>query len=99
MVRALEGDEEAVYAAQDAAPEVEAIAADKREHAEIWKRLDGEPKGNGRRQRTRRASASDVVTFTVPTVNFRILICFRVQGRIVAEPQVGGLHHRDRRAA
>jgi VIT1/CCC1 family predicted Fe2+/Mn2+ transporter len=40
MVQALEGDEEQLYTAQ-AAPEVEAIAADEREHAEIWKRLDG----------------------------------------------------------
>jgi VIT1/CCC1 family predicted Fe2+/Mn2+ transporter/rubrerythrin len=38
LVVALEGNEEAVYMAQ-AAPEVEAIAADEREHAEIWKRL------------------------------------------------------------
>jgi VIT1/CCC1 family predicted Fe2+/Mn2+ transporter len=40
MVQALEGDEEALYNAQ-AAPEVDAIAADEREHAEIWKRLSG----------------------------------------------------------
>lgn len=38
MVTALEGDEEATYNAQ-AAPEVEAIAADEREHAAIWERL------------------------------------------------------------
>ncbi len=62
MVRALEGDEEAVYMRQEAAPEIEEIAADEREHAEIWKRLDGEPKGSGRRQRPRRATASEVVT-------------------------------------
>jgi VIT1/CCC1 family predicted Fe2+/Mn2+ transporter/rubrerythrin len=41
MVQALEGDEEELYNAQ-AAPEVEAIAADEREHAEIWKRLSGD---------------------------------------------------------
>ena len=41
LVLALEGDEEDVYNAQ-AAPEVEAIAADEREHVEIWKRLSGE---------------------------------------------------------
>jgi VIT1/CCC1 family predicted Fe2+/Mn2+ transporter len=41
MVMALEGDEEQLYTAQ-AAPEVAAIAADEREHAEIWKRLSGE---------------------------------------------------------
>jgi vacuolar iron transporter family protein len=41
MVQALEGDEEDLYTAQ-ASPEVEAIAADEREHAEIWKRLDTE---------------------------------------------------------
>jgi VIT1/CCC1 family predicted Fe2+/Mn2+ transporter/rubrerythrin len=62
MVRALEGDEEAVYMRQDAAPEIEAIAADEREHAEIWKRLDSESKGSRRRGRARRATASEVVT-------------------------------------
>ena len=40
LVKALEGDEEDTYDAQ-ASPEVAAIAADEREHAEIWKRLDG----------------------------------------------------------
>lgn len=39
LVRALEGDEEDAYASQDG-PDVAAIAADEREHAEIWKRLD-----------------------------------------------------------
>jgi len=38
LVRALEGDEEEIYNAQGT-PEVEAIAADEREHAEIWRRL------------------------------------------------------------
>jgi vacuolar iron transporter family protein len=49
MVQALEGDEEQIYNAQ-AAPEVEAIAADEREHAEIWKRLSeggSTPSGDG----------------------------------------------------
>jgi VIT1/CCC1 family predicted Fe2+/Mn2+ transporter len=41
MVQALEGDEEAVYAGQPSG-EVEAIAADERQHAEIWRRLDEE---------------------------------------------------------
>jgi VIT1/CCC1 family predicted Fe2+/Mn2+ transporter len=40
LVQALEGDEEETYDAQ-ASPEVAAIAADEREHAEIWKRLEG----------------------------------------------------------
>jgi vacuolar iron transporter family protein len=40
LVQALEGDEEDAYTGQ-ASPEVEAIAADEREHAEIWRRLDG----------------------------------------------------------
>ncbi len=39
LVRALEGDEEDAYAHQDG-PDVAAIAADEREHAAIWKRLD-----------------------------------------------------------
>ena len=38
LVQALEGDEEGIYAEQSS-PEVEAIAADEREHAEIWQRL------------------------------------------------------------
>jgi vacuolar iron transporter family protein len=40
LVQALEGDEESIYEGQ-ASPEVLAIAADEREHAEIWKRLSG----------------------------------------------------------
>jgi VIT1/CCC1 family predicted Fe2+/Mn2+ transporter len=46
LVQALEGDEEQTYNAQ-AAPEVAAIAADEREHAAIWQRLDrsGAPAG------------------------------------------------------
>ncbi|CAN5488918.1 hypothetical protein BH20CHL6_BH20CHL6_02450 [soil metagenome] len=66
LVQALEGDEEDAYAAQ-AAPEVAGIAADEREHAEIWKRLDAGTSigndavtaiGNGaREQRSRRAAS------------------------------------------
>jgi VIT1/CCC1 family predicted Fe2+/Mn2+ transporter/rubrerythrin len=41
LVQALEGDEEEAYADQ-LTPETAAIAADEREHAEIWKRLDGQ---------------------------------------------------------
>src|SRR5688572_28209706 len=39
LVKALEGDEENAYEAQAASPEVAAIAADEREHAEIWDQL------------------------------------------------------------
>ena len=39
LVKALEGDEEEAYNAQDVSPEVAAIAADEREHAEIWDQL------------------------------------------------------------
>jgi VIT1/CCC1 family predicted Fe2+/Mn2+ transporter len=45
LVKALEGDEEDAYQAQ-ASPEIAAIAADEREHAEIWKRLDAAPPAN-----------------------------------------------------
>jgi VIT1/CCC1 family predicted Fe2+/Mn2+ transporter len=38
LVQALEGDEEQAYDAQSS-PEVASIAADERQHAEIWKRL------------------------------------------------------------
>ncbi len=44
LVKALEGDEEALYDAQEASPEVASIAADEREHAEIWDRLSLAPK-------------------------------------------------------
>jgi VIT1/CCC1 family predicted Fe2+/Mn2+ transporter len=39
LVKALEGDEEATYEAQGASADVASIAADEREHAEIWDRL------------------------------------------------------------
>jgi VIT1/CCC1 family predicted Fe2+/Mn2+ transporter len=39
MVKALEGDELSIYEGLEG-PEMEAIAADEREHAAIWKRLD-----------------------------------------------------------
>jgi vacuolar iron transporter family protein len=45
LVKALEGDEEATYGEQEPSPDVESIAADEREHAEIWKRLDAERRG------------------------------------------------------
>lgn len=47
LVQALEGDEEDLYDAQ-ASPEVAAIAADEREHAEIWKRLGTARSRDGR---------------------------------------------------
>jgi len=73
LVKALEGDEVDVYDAQQTTPEIEAIAADEREHAEIWKRLDGEPAqnggagaGNGNGGKARRAvsrgTATEIVT-------------------------------------
>jgi VIT1/CCC1 family predicted Fe2+/Mn2+ transporter len=39
LVKSLEGDEEEIYGAQGAGPEVAAIAADEREHLAIWERL------------------------------------------------------------
>ena len=39
LVTALEGDEEEIYGDQAATPEIEAIAADEREHADIWRKL------------------------------------------------------------
>ena len=47
LVQALEGDEEDAYTGQTS-PEVEAIAADEREHAEIWRRLEGNSDAIGR---------------------------------------------------
>jgi vacuolar iron transporter family protein len=62
LVKALEGDEEAIYEAQESQPEIDAIAADEREHAEIWKRLDAEAAPAGRRRAAGRATAASVVT-------------------------------------
>ncbi len=65
LVQALEGDEEDVYTAQSS-PEVEAIAADEREHAEIWRRMSegrpspttGQPSAVGAPERWHRAGRS-----------------------------------------
>src|SRR5437762_5306245 len=65
LVQALEGDEEEAYSAQ-MSPDVASIAADEREHAEIWKRLasgdngEGNVTGNGsgNGSRTVRATSS-----------------------------------------
>jgi vacuolar iron transporter family protein len=61
MVQALEGDEEDLYTAQSS-PEVAAIAADEREHAEIWRRLtaEGDGRGNGHDRREDREAAMTV---------------------------------------
>jgi VIT1/CCC1 family predicted Fe2+/Mn2+ transporter len=49
LVQALEGDEEELYDAQSS-PEVASIAADEREHAEIWRQLEGQaPSDDGPR--------------------------------------------------
>ena len=59
FVLALEGNEEQTYMAQ-AAPEVEAIAADEREHAAIWRRLAERSSGPARHRhrRSRRAAVA-----------------------------------------
>jgi VIT1/CCC1 family predicted Fe2+/Mn2+ transporter len=65
LVQALEGDEEEIYTAQ-ASPEVGAIAADEREHAEIWRRISqgregpttGQPSTTGAREPWHRRARS-----------------------------------------
>jgi vacuolar iron transporter family protein len=57
LVQALEGDEEEAYAGQ-LTPETAAIAADEREHAEIWKRLES-PAGRGTRDGRERSGADE----------------------------------------
>ncbi len=56
LVQSLEGDEEATYEAQGQSSEIESIAADEREHAQIWEELDAAavtapPQDVGRRKR------------------------------------------------
>jgi VIT1/CCC1 family predicted Fe2+/Mn2+ transporter len=59
MVQALEGDEEQTYTAQSS-PEVEAIAADEREHAAIWVRLGAPAADFGSRVRPAPTRAADI---------------------------------------
>ncbi len=61
LVKSVEGDEEAAYGAQEAQPEVEAIAADEREHAEIWRSLDAEAKAAKGRRRSARGTPVEVI--------------------------------------
>jgi vacuolar iron transporter family protein len=49
LVTSLEGDEEDIYESQSS-PEVAAIAADEREHAEIWRRLKAGPNATADQQ-------------------------------------------------
>ncbi len=62
LVKAVEGDEENAYDAQAVDPAVEAIAADEREHAEIWRRLDVEAKAAKGRGRAGRGTPAELVT-------------------------------------
>ena len=74
MVKALEGDEEAVYAAQEPHPAIASIAADERVHAEIWRGLDAERKATGGRKRPRRGAASDVVAAGHPPLDADVAV-------------------------
>jgi VIT1/CCC1 family predicted Fe2+/Mn2+ transporter/rubrerythrin len=47
LVKALEGDEEELYESQGTSPEVASIAADEREHAEIWDQLKADGRVGG----------------------------------------------------
>ena len=67
MVKSLEGSEEQAYAEQETHPAVEAIAADEREHAEIWKRLDAEAEDAPARP-GRGATATELVAGGHPVV-------------------------------
>jgi VIT1/CCC1 family predicted Fe2+/Mn2+ transporter/rubrerythrin len=64
LVKALEGDEEQAYDAQEVSPEVAAIARDEREHAQIWDRLAaGKPaiaEHDGLSTARRAASVADI---------------------------------------
>jgi vacuolar iron transporter family protein len=59
LVRSLEGDEEAIYEAQAESAAIESIAADEREHAQIWEELDaGVPQPAGDAASQERAMAT-----------------------------------------
>ncbi len=58
LVRALEGDEEVAYSSQ-LTPETASIAADEREHAQIWERLSNGEAGVARKTHKERRRARD----------------------------------------
>ena len=71
LVKALEGDEEDLYDAQGGSPEVAAIAADERAHAEIWDRLkaDGTVEiylNDGQREKTITLDNNDLMLVVEP---------------------------------
>jgi VIT1/CCC1 family predicted Fe2+/Mn2+ transporter/rubrerythrin len=99
LVKALEGDEEEAYDAQ-ASPEVAAIAADEREHAEIWKRLDGGEAatmrahpvgGDGRSERWHRTGQSGTLRAVIFGVSDGLVsnlsLVMGVAGATSAEPR------------
>ncbi|MEX2183024.1 MAG: VIT1/CCC1 family protein, partial [Chloroflexota bacterium] len=71
LVKAIEGNEQELYDAQGASPDVAAIAADEREHARIWDELQSapgavpkiarDPDRDGVADARRAMSASDIV--------------------------------------
>ncbi len=58
LVKAMEGDEEEIYDAQGSGPEVAAIAADERQHAEIWNELAAAPPAGAAAGRGRDGAAA-----------------------------------------
>ncbi len=64
LVLALEGDEEEAYAEQ-MTPETASIAADEREHAAIWQRLQGGAKDEPRQESWHRSSRSGTLRAAV----------------------------------
>jgi VIT1/CCC1 family predicted Fe2+/Mn2+ transporter len=99
LVKALEGDEEEAYDAQ-ASPEVAAIAADEREHAQIWKRLDGREVapvrahpvgGDGRSERWHRTGQSGTLRAVIFGVSDGLVsnlsLVMGVAGATAVEPR------------
>jgi len=72
LVQALEGDEEAAYGAQEVHPDIEAIAADEREHAQIWKQLDDPSAGNGAGRRSMSAGSTQASAVVAAATHPRV---------------------------
>jgi VIT1/CCC1 family predicted Fe2+/Mn2+ transporter/rubrerythrin len=90
LVQALEGDEEGIYAEQ-VSPEVAAIAADEREHAEIWKRLESDRRSSA--AGTTAAPVAPATTTSVPSMGG---IGARVGGSIAPDAEALQLAHASR---